>query len=102
MMTTCPPSLRRLTEITTELVEWPEHPDFHLPHHLVWSASRTMFTSAQKPILISGAGLSSLLLARALLSHSIPFEVYERDDSIYKRAQGYRLRLSAEARSGVL
>ncbi|RSH94762.1 hypothetical protein EHS25_004568 [Saitozyma podzolica] len=55
-----------------------------------------MFTSAQKPILISGAGLSSLLLARALLSHSIPFEVYERDDSIYKRAQGYRLRLSAE------
>ncbi|GFZ42485.1 hypothetical protein JCM24511_00200 [Saitozyma sp. JCM 24511] len=55
-----------------------------------------MSASTQKPILISGAGLSSLLLARALLSHAIPFEVYERDDSIYKRAQGYRLRLSAE------
>lgn len=50
----------------------------------------------QKPILISGAGLSSLLLARSLLRSSIPFFVYERDQSISFRGQGYRLRLSAE------
>jgi 2-polyprenyl-6-methoxyphenol hydroxylase-like FAD-dependent oxidoreductase len=49
-----------------------------------------------RPILISGAGLASLLLARALLSHAIPFEIYERDASVDVRGQGYRLRLSAE------
>jgi 2-polyprenyl-6-methoxyphenol hydroxylase-like FAD-dependent oxidoreductase len=52
--------------------------------------------TSQKPILLSGAGLSSLLLARALLSHSIPFEIYERDASFDVRGHGYRLRLSEE------
>ena len=52
--------------------------------------------STQKPILISGAGLSSLLLGRSLLRASIPFLIFERDSSISFRAQGYRLRLSTE------
>ena len=54
-----------------------------------------------KPIIISGAGLSSLLLARSLLRASIPFLVFERDSSISFRAQGYRLRLSSEGLSAI-
>ncbi|TVY22337.1 putative FAD-dependent monooxygenase [Lachnellula hyalina] len=50
----------------------------------------------RKPILISGAGISSLLLAQSLLRAHIPFQIYERDSSISFRAQGYRLRLSTE------
>ena len=49
-----------------------------------------------KPILISGAGLASLLLARSLLLSKIPFQIFERDASLSFRGQGYRLRLSTE------
>ncbi|KAI1757505.1 hypothetical protein F4782DRAFT_478826 [Xylaria castorea] len=56
----------------------------------------TMTATDRKPILISGAGVSSLLLGRALSSASIPFRIFEKDESIIFRAQGYRLRLSAE------
>ncbi|KAH7131686.1 hypothetical protein B0J13DRAFT_107798 [Dactylonectria estremocensis] len=49
-----------------------------------------------KPVLISGAGLSSLLLAQSLRLSKIPFKIFERDSSFAFRAQGYRLRLSAE------
>ena len=55
-----------------------------------------MSTNAQKPIIISGAGLASLLLGRSLLRSSIPFLIFEHDNSISFRAQGYRLRLSNE------
>lgn len=51
---------------------------------------------SQKPILISGAGLASLLLARSLLLSKIPFQIFERDASLAFRGQGYRLRLSSE------
>ena len=55
-----------------------------------------MSTSTQDPVLIAGAGLASLLLAQSLLRSSIPFVIFEQDSSISFRAQGYRLRLSAE------
>lgn len=53
-------------------------------------------TMPQKPILISGAGLASLLLARSLRQSNIPFQIFERDANISFRGQGYRLRLSKE------
>ncbi|CAD6586873.1 MAG: hypothetical protein TREMPRED_004576 [Tremellales sp. Tagirdzhanova-0007] len=52
--------------------------------------------TSTKPILISGGGLASLLLGKALLRHGIPFEIFERDAGIDLRGQGYRLRLSSE------
>jgi 2-polyprenyl-6-methoxyphenol hydroxylase-like FAD-dependent oxidoreductase len=49
-----------------------------------------------KPVLISGGGIASLLLAQALRLANIPFKIFERDASFVFRAQGYRLRLSTE------
>lgn len=60
-----------------------------------------MAESTRKPILISGAGLSSLLLGQSLLRASIPFLIFERDKSVSFRAQGYRLRLSIEGLSAI-
>ena len=60
-----------------------------------------MATSTLKPILISGAGLSSLLLGQSLLRASIPFLIFERDHSFSFRAQGYRLRLSTEGLNAI-
>jgi 2-polyprenyl-6-methoxyphenol hydroxylase-like FAD-dependent oxidoreductase len=55
-----------------------------------------MAASTRKPILISGAGIASLLLAQSLHRASIPFQIFERDASVSFRGQGYRLRLSEE------
>ncbi|KAI1324219.1 FAD-binding domain protein [Xylariaceae sp. FL0255] len=55
-----------------------------------------MTANTQKPILISGAGLASLLFAQGLLRAKIPFRIFERDSSLITRSQGYRLRLSSE------
>jgi 2-polyprenyl-6-methoxyphenol hydroxylase-like FAD-dependent oxidoreductase len=60
-----------------------------------------MAQGTRKPILISGAGLSSLLLAQSLHRSNIPFQIFERDTSISFRAQGYRLRLSTEGLAAI-
>tara|TARA_R110002060_G_scaffold34277_13_gene45152 strand:+ start:77 stop:823 length:747 start_codon:yes stop_codon:yes gene_type:complete len=57
--------------------------------------------TTRKPILIAGAGLSSLLLGQALNRASIPFRIFERDASVAFRAQGYRLRLSSEGLNAI-
>ncbi|KAF7563421.1 hypothetical protein G7046_g704 [Stylonectria norvegica] len=58
-------------------------------------------SSTSKPILISGAGLASLLLAQSLRLSKIPFRIFERDESFAFRGQGYRLRLSLEGLNAV-
>ncbi len=45
---------------------------------------------SKQPILISGAGLSGLLLAHSLHLSNIPFEVYEQDNA-NARFQGWRI-----------
>lgn len=74
------------------------YPDinYFLSHLRVYHSFITMAASTPKPILISGAGLASLLLAQSLLQAGIPFLIFERDASISFRGQGYRLRLSPE------
>lgn len=49
-----------------------------------------------KPVLICGAGLGGLLLARRLQKDAVPFELFERDSDPYARGQGYRIRISTD------
>ncbi|MDI5963759.1 FAD-dependent oxidoreductase [Streptantibioticus silvisoli] len=53
--------------------------------------------SAQLRVLIAGAGLGGLTLARSLRGHGIDVAVFERDASPWDRPQGYRLHLDADA-----
>ncbi|KAK9774633.1 putative FAD-binding domain-containing protein [Seiridium cardinale] len=48
------------------------------------------------PIIIVGAGIGGLSLAQGLSKHNIPFRVYEADESLTSRPQGYRVRISDE------
>lgn len=52
----------------------------------------TVSLKSPLPIIISGTGPAALLLAQALLRASppLPFRLYERDQSMTYRAQGYR------------
>lgn len=67
-----------------------------IPRFYTHSTSHTKTTMTQKPILISGAGLASLLLGQSLKRSNIAFQIFERDNSLAFRGQGYRLRLSNE------
>lgn len=44
-------------------------------------------------VAIAGAGLSGLCLAQALLKAGVDVQVFERDNSLYARRQGYRITL---------
>ncbi|CAJ2511245.1 Uu.00g068700.m01.CDS01 [Anthostomella pinea] len=57
--------------------------------------------SIAKPVLISGAGIAGLSLARSLRSHKIPFVLYERDSVGASRTQGYRIRISSQGQDAL-
>ncbi|KAL7938572.1 FAD/NAD(P)-binding domain-containing protein [Trichoderma chlorosporum] len=50
-------------------------------------------SASNKPVLIIGAGVVGLTLAHGLKKANIPFEIYERDESIDSRGQGYAVTL---------
>ncbi|KAH6605756.1 fad dependent oxidoreductase [Trichoderma cornu-damae] len=49
--------------------------------------------ASDKPVLIIGAGVVGLTLAHGLKKANIPFEIYERDESIDARGQGWAITL---------
>ncbi|KAM0249539.1 hypothetical protein ACHAQJ_009006 [Trichoderma viride] len=50
-------------------------------------------TINDKPVLIIGAGVVGLTLAHGLKKTNIPFEIYERDENIDARGQGWAITL---------
>ena len=51
--------------------------------------------SNQDDVLIIGAGVAGLVLAQGLKYRGIPFKVFERDESLSTKDQGYRFRCEA-------
>ncbi|EGR45197.1 uncharacterized protein TRIREDRAFT_81679 [Trichoderma reesei QM6a] len=49
--------------------------------------------ASDKPVLIIGAGVVGLTLAHGLKKANIPFEIFERDETIDARGQGYAITL---------
>ncbi|KAG5655620.1 hypothetical protein KAF25_003957 [Fusarium avenaceum] len=52
-----------------------------------------MMSKDRKPVLIIGAGVVGLVLAHGLKKLGIPFQVYERDNHISSRGQGWAITL---------
>lgn len=50
-------------------------------------------TAQAQRVLILGAGVGGLALAQGLRKHGVEFAVYECDDSISTRKQGYRIKI---------
>ena len=50
-------------------------------------------TTLQKQVLIVGAGISGLILAQYFRKTGVPFQVFERDDSLESRSGGWGLTL---------
>ncbi|KAI0134114.1 hypothetical protein BJ170DRAFT_608550 [Xylariales sp. AK1849] len=57
----------------------------------------TSFTTmSDNDVLIIGAGVAGLVLAQGLKHRRIPFRLFERDEAISSKSQGYRFRLVHE------
>lgn len=50
--------------------------------------------SANNQILIVGAGIGGLALGQILKANNIPFEIFERDEALQSRSQGWAIALN--------
>lgn len=54
----------------------------------------TIMQSSALPVLIIGAGISGLSLAQGCRKHGIPYQLFERDESVAARSAGWGLTLN--------